>query len=117
MVILLHKHLVQNYFHIKLTTGISLFTTSFSFGMQLILSAIKIQSAIFILSLYHSEQSVGIYSAANSLIGMLLYPWQYPRQYFQPSQNWLFNLGQNCRISTSFVSNISSYWGFQWAWG
>lgn len=51
----------------------SLMVSSVPFGMLLILSAIKPQVEVFILSLFRPEAEVGIYSSADSLIIILLF--------------------------------------------
>jgi O-antigen/teichoic acid export membrane protein len=51
----------------------NLLTASFPFGGLIILATIKLQSGPFILSLFKQESEVGLFSAANSMITMLLY--------------------------------------------
>lgn len=50
-----------------------LLVDSLPFGVLLILFAVKSQSGALILSLYRPQADVGVYSAANAMIGLLLY--------------------------------------------
>jgi len=72
MMALSHHHfgcprLTSNFNTIK-----RLLISSVPFGVLLILHTLQAQSGTFILSLYHTADTVGIYSAAHSLITMLL---------------------------------------------
>lgn len=50
----------------------SLLTSSLPFGIAVIFSVTRAQSGIFILSLFHPEDTVGLYAAAFSVITLLL---------------------------------------------
>lgn len=72
MMILLYRRFVRPDFSISGRTIKSLLISSLPFGLLVILHTIHAQLGILIISLYKGADAVGIYSVANSLIGMLL---------------------------------------------
>ncbi len=72
MMALLNGRFVRSRLTISFHTAKRLLISSLPFGALLILHTLQAQSGIFILSLYHTADTVGIYSAAHSLITMLL---------------------------------------------
>ena len=69
---LLLRGRMRSGFAINLNASKQLFIASFPFGALLVLFAMKAQLGIFVLSLRQSESAVGIYSAANAIIGVVL---------------------------------------------
>jgi len=58
---------------ISFRTSKMLLISSLPFGFLLILHTVQAQLGIFVLSLYHTADTVGVYSAAHNLIIMLLF--------------------------------------------
>lgn len=73
MMALLHRRFVRPRLAISFSTSKTLLISSLPFGVLFILHAAQALLGTFALSLYHSADAVGIYSAANSLIGVLLF--------------------------------------------
>ncbi|MBM3134680.1 MAG: hypothetical protein FJZ89_05200 [Chloroflexi bacterium] len=69
---LMSGHLVRPRLAISFRTSKTLLISSLPFGGLLILHTVQAQLGTFVLSLYHTADTVGIYSAAYSLIIMLL---------------------------------------------
>jgi O-antigen/teichoic acid export membrane protein len=73
MGLVLWFRLVRPKLVLNLELAKKLLMDSLPFGVLLILFAVKSQSGALILSLYRSQADVGVYSAANAMIGLLLY--------------------------------------------
>jgi len=72
MAVLAYGRFLRRRLAISLRACKQLFITSLPFGVLLIFLVARLQVGTFVLSIYHPEEVVGIYSAANTLIGMIL---------------------------------------------
>ena len=72
MIALVYGRFVRPRLTISFRTSKTLLISSLPFGVLLILAAVQAQLGTFVLSLYHTADTVGLYSAAFSLITMLL---------------------------------------------
>lgn len=73
MMALLNGRFVRPRLAISFSTSKRLLISSLPFGVLLILHTLQAQTGTFVLSLSHPADTVGIYSAAHSLITMLLF--------------------------------------------
>ena len=72
MAVLVYGRFVRPRLAISFRMSRTLLMSSLPFGLLLILGTIQAQLGTFVLSLYHTVDAVGIYSAASSLTAMLL---------------------------------------------
>ncbi len=72
MIALAYSRFLRPRLAISLSMSRKLLISSRSFGVLLILHTLQSQLGIFVLSLFHTERVVGTFSAANSVITMIL---------------------------------------------
>lgn len=72
LVVLSHRHLSRPTLPVHLKTMMTLFVASLTFGGLVVLYTIQNQLGIFALSLFHAPGTVGVFTAANTLIATLI---------------------------------------------
>jgi O-antigen/teichoic acid export membrane protein len=70
---LLHRRFVRLRLTVSWSTGKKLFVSSLPFAAWLIFAMVQVQLGPLITSLFHAADAVGVYSAAYSLISILLF--------------------------------------------